>query len=324
MSPVQILKLCALLAALISAAPASIAQQFPSKPVRIIVPSTPGGAIDLIARVLGERLTAAWGQSVLVENKPGGSQMIGTDVVAKSPPDGYNLVIVVSSHAVNPLLFKTLPYDSIKDFSFVVQTHVVPLLLAVAPALPIKTIPELLAYGKANPGKLSYASGGQGSSLHTAAELFKSMTGADILHIPYKGSSAAHPDILSGRTSMIFDTITAIMPHVKSGAVRAVAVTTLKRSSIAPDVPTIAESGVPGFDTSSWGGILAAPGTPKDVIDTINAGINKVLLAPEVSAKLAGSGIEVVGGTPKQWEDFMQVELRKWAKVAKEAGIKPE
>ena len=324
MSPVQILKLCALLAALISAAPASIAQQFPSKPVRIIVPSTPGGAIDLIARVLGERLTAAWGQSVLVENKPGGSQMIGTDVVAKSPPDGYNLVIVVSSHAVNPLLFKTLPYDSIKDFSFVVQTHVVPLLLAVAPSLPIKTIPELLAYGKANPGKLSYASGGQGSSLHTAAELFKSMTGADILHIPYKGSSAAHPDILSGRTSMIFDTITAIMPHVKSGAVRAVAVTTLKRSSIAPDVPTIAESGVPGFDTSSWGGILAAPGTPKDVIDTINAGINKVLLAPEVSAKLAGSGIEVVGGTPKQWEDFMQVELRKWAKVAKEAGIKPE
>ena len=324
MSPVQILKLCALLAALISAAPASIAQQFPSKPVRIIVPSTPGGAIDLIARVLGERLTAAWGQSVLVENKPGGSQMIGTDVVAKSPPDGYNLVIVVSSHAVNPLLFKTLPYDSIKDFSFVVQTHVVPLLLAVAPAWPIKTIPELLAYGKANPGKLSYASGGQGSSLHTAAELFKSMTGADILHIPYKGSSAAHPDILSGRTSMIFDTITAIMPHVKSGAVRAVAVTTLKRSSIAPDVPTIAESGVPGFDTSSWGGILAAPGTPKDVIDTINAGINKVLLAPEVSAKLAGSGIEVVGGTPKQWEDFMQVELRKWAKVAKEAGIKPE
>ncbi len=324
MPPVQILKLCALFAALIGAVPASIAQQFPSKPVRIIVPSTPGGAIDLIARVLGERLTPAWGQSVLVENKPGGSQMIGTDVVAKSPPDGYNLVIVVSSHAVNPLLFKTLPYDSIKDFSFVVQTHVVPLLLAVAPSLPIKTIPELLAYGKANPGKLSYASGGQGSSLHTAAELFKSMTGADILHIPYKGSSAAHPDILSGRTSMIFDTITAIMPHVKSGAVRAVAVTTLKRSSIAPDVPTIAESGVPGFDTSSWGGILAAPGTPKDVIDTINAGINKVLLAPDVSAKLAGSGIEVVGGTPKQWEDFMQVELRKWAKVAKEAGIKPE
>ena len=301
-----------------------LAQSFPSKPVRIIVPAPPGGAIDIIARLLGERLTPMWGQSVLVENKPGGSQIIGTDAVAKSAPDGYNLVIVVSSHAVNPVLFKTLPYDSMKDFSFVTQTHVVPLLLAVAPSLPIKTIPELLAYAKANPGKLSYASGGQGSSLHTAAELFKSMTGTDILHIPYKGSSAAHPDILSGRTSMIFDTITAIMPHVKSGAVRAVAVTTLKRSSIAPEVPTIAESGVPGFDTSSWGGILAAPGTPKDVIEIINAGINKVLLAPDVGAKLSASGIEVVGGTARQWEDFMQAEIRKWAKVARDAGIKPE
>lgn len=301
-----------------------LAQSFPSKPVRIIVPAPPGGAIDIIARLLGERLTPMWGQSVLVENKPGGSQIIGTDAVAKSAPDGYNLVIVVSSHAVNPVLFKTLPYDSMKDFSFVMQTHVVPLLLAVAPSLPIKTIPELLTYAKANPGKLSYASGGQGSSLHTAAELFKSMTGTDILHIPYKGSSAAHPDILSGRTSMIFDTITAIMPHVKSGAVRAVAVTTLKRSSIAPEVPTIAESGVPGFDTSSWGGILAAPGTPKDVIETLNAGMNKVLQAPDVGAKLSASGIEVVGGSAKQWEDFMQAEIRKWAKVARDAGIKPE
>jgi tripartite-type tricarboxylate transporter receptor subunit TctC len=301
-----------------------LAQSFPSKPVRIIVPAPPGGAIDIIARLLGERLTPMWGQSVLVENKPGGSQIIGTDVVAKSAPDGYNLVIVVSSHAVNPVLFKTLPYDSMKDFSFVMQTHVVPLLLAVAPSLPIKTIPELLAYAKANPGKLSYASGGQGSSLHTAAELFKSMTGTDILHIPYKGSSAAHPDVLSGRTSMIFDTITAIMPHVRSGAVRSVAVTTLKRSSIAPEVPTIAESGVPGFDTSSWGGILAAPGTPRDVIETLNAGMNKVLLTPDVGAKLSASGIEVVGGSARQWEDFMQAEIRKWAKVARDAGIKPE
>jgi len=217
---------------------------------------------------------------VLVENKLGGSQIIGTNQVAKSAPNGYNLVIEVSSHAVNPLLFKTLPYDSLKDFSFLVQTHVVPLLLAVAPSMPIRTIPGLLAYGKANPGKLSYYSGGLGSSLHTAAELFKSMTSADILHIAYKGSSAAHPDVISGRTSMIFDTITAIMPHVKSGSVRAVAVTTLKRSSIAPDVPTLAESDVAGFDTSSWGGILVAPGTPKDVIDTLNAGINKVLLTP--------------------------------------------
>ena len=324
MFAIRILKTLALIGFIAGAVPAAMAQAFPAKPVRIIVPAPPGGAIDIIARLLSERLTTTWGQSVLVENKPGGSQIIGTDVIAKSAPDGHNLVIVVSSHAVNPVLFKKLPYDSIRDFAFIAQTHVVPLLLAVAPSLPIRNVAELVAYAKANPEKLSYASGGQGSSLDTAAELFRSMTRTQILHVPYKGSSAAHPDVLTGRTSMIFDTIPAIMGHVRSGAVRAVAVTTLKRSSIAPDVPTIAESGVPGYDASSWGGILAPAGTPKDVVDTLNGAITRILLAPDVSAKLASSGIEVVGGPPRQFEDFMQAEIRKWARVAKDAGIVAE
>lgn len=320
----RMLKTLALLACALCAAGAVMAQAFPARPVRIIVPAPPGGAIDIIARLLADRLTTTWGQSVLVENKPGGSQIIGTEVVAKSPPDGHNLVIIASSHAVNPVLFKKMPFDSTKDFSFVVQTHAVPLLLAVTNSLPVKNVAELIAYAKANPEKLSYASSGQGSSLRTAAELFRSMTGTQILHVPYKGSTAAHPDLISGRTSMIFDTITAILPQVKSGAVRALAVTTLTRSSIAPDVPTIAESGVPGYDASSWGGILAPAGTPKEVVDALNAAMVKVLLAPDVSARLANSGIEVVGGTPRQFEEFMQTEMRKWAKVAKDAGVVPE
>ena len=300
------------------------AQAFPTKPVRIIVPAPPGGAIDVIARLLADRLTTAWGQSVLVENKPGGSQIIGTDIVAKSAPDGYNLVIVPSSHAINPVLFKKLPYDSIKDFSFVVQTQVVPLLLAVANSVPAKNVGELMAYARANPSKLSYASSGQGSSLHVAAELFRSMTDTKILHVPYKGSSAAHPDLIAGRTSMIFDTITAILPHVKSGAVRGLAVTTLKRASIAPDIPTIAESGLPGYDANSWGGIVAPGGTPKEVVDTLNAAINKILLSPDVGARLANVGIEVIGGPARQFEDLVMAENRKWAKVAKDAGIVAE
>ena len=303
---------------------AALAQAFPSRTVRIIVPAPPGGAIDVIARLLADRLTTAWSQSVVVENKPGGSQIIGTDIVAKSPPDGYNLVIVPSSHAINPVLFKKLPYDSIKDFSFIVQTHVVPLMLAVPNSLPVKSVGELIAYAKANPGKLSYASSGQGSSLHVAAELFRSMSDTKILHVPYKGSSAAHPDLIAGRTAMIFDTITAILPHVKSGAVRGLAVTTLKRASIAPDFPTIAESGLPGYDANSWGGIVAPGGTPKEVVDLLNAAINNILLSADVGTRLANAGIEVVGGAPRQFEELVVAENRKWAKVAKDAGIVAE
>src|SRR4051794_4183495 len=218
------------------------AQPYPSRPVRIVVPATPGGAIDLIARTLGDKLTGSLGQAVVVENKPGAANNLGTDFVAKSPPDGYTLLIVASSHATNKHLYKSLPYDPVKDFEPIVYTHVVPLLLTVHPSVPAKTVPELVTWIKANPDKAVYASSGAGSSLHMAAELFMQMTGTKMQHVPYKGSSAAHPDLLAGRTVIIFDTMTAIRPHVKSGALRGIAVTTAKRSSAMPELPAIAES----------------------------------------------------------------------------------
>jgi tripartite-type tricarboxylate transporter receptor subunit TctC len=219
------------------------AQSYPSRPVKIVVPATPGGAIDLIARTLGDKLTGSLGQPVVVENKPGAANNLGTDYVAKSPPDGYTLLIIASSHATNKHLYKNLPYDPVKDFEPVVYTHVVPLLLAVHPSVPAKNVQELTAWVKANPDKAIYASSGPGSSLHMAAELYMSMTGTKMHHVPYKGSSAAHPDLLAGRTAMIFDTITAVRGHVKAGTLRGIAVTTLKRSSSMPELPTIAESG---------------------------------------------------------------------------------
>ena len=300
------------------------AQPYPSRPVKIVVPATPGGAIDLIARALANKLTGSLGQPVVVENKPGAANNLGTDFVAKSPPDGYTLVIVASSHATNKWLYKDLPYDPVKDFAPVVYTHVVPLLLAVHPSVPAKNVQELTAWVKANPDKAIYASSGPGSSLHMAAELYMSMTGTKMQHVPYKGSSAAHPDLLAGRTAMIFDTITAVRGHVRAGTLRGIAVTTLKRSSSMPELPTIAESGLPGYDASTWGGILAPAGTPKDVVAKLNGAINSALKQGDVRARLMGAGIEIQGGTPEQFGEVIKAEIDKWGRVVREAGIQPE
>jgi tripartite-type tricarboxylate transporter receptor subunit TctC len=300
------------------------AQPFPSRAVKIVVPATTGGAIDLIARSLAEKMSATLGQPVVVENKPGASNNLGTDFVAKSPPDGYTLVIVASSHATNKHMFKTLPYDPVKDFEPVVYTHIVPLLLAVHPSVAAKTVPELIAWIKANPDKANYASSGPGSSLHMAAELFMSMSKTKMQHVPYKGSSAAHPDLLAGRTAMIFDTVTAIRPHVKSGGVRGIAVTTLARSSSVPELPTISESGLPGYDASTWGGLLAPAGTPKDAVAKLNASANAAMKQEDVRARLTGAGIEIQGGTPEQFGKVIRDEVDKWGRIVREAGIQPE
>ena len=310
--------------ALMLCAFSAAAQSYPTRTVRIVVPATPGGAIDLIARSLAEKMTASLGQPVVVENKPGASNNLGTDFVAKSPPDGYTLVIIASSHATNKYLFKQMPFDPVKDFEPVVYTHVVPLLLAVNPTVPAKNVQELTAWVKANPDKAVYASSGPGSSLHMAAELYMNMTGTKMHHVPYKGSSAAHPDLLAGRTAMIFDTITAVQGHVKSGALRGIAVTTAKRSSAMPDLPTIAESGLPGYDASTWGGILAPAGTPKDVVAKLNSSINAALKMDDVRARLMGAGIEIQGGTPEQFAAVIRNEIDKWGRVTKAAGILPE
>jgi tripartite-type tricarboxylate transporter receptor subunit TctC len=313
----------ALLALTLAPLPAA-AQSYPSRPVKIIVPATPGGAIDLIARSLAEKLTVSLGQSVVVENKPGASNNLGTDFVAKSAPDGYTLVIVASSHATNKHMFKSLPYDPVKDFAPVAYTHVVPLLLAVHPSVPAKTVPELVAWLKTQGDKVSYASSGAGSSLHMAAELFMSMSKTTMQQVPYKGSSAAHPDLLAGRTLVMFDPVPAIRAHVQAGSLRGLAVTTLNRSSAFPNLPTMAESGLPGYDASTWGGILAPAGTPREVVARLNTAINDALKLEDVRARLIGAGIELQSGTPEHFGNVIKNEVDKWGRILKEAGIQPE
>ncbi len=318
------LAVTAAMAGLAVGASGALAQGYPAKPIKIVVPATPGGAIDTIARLVGDKLTQSLGQAVVIENKPGAANNLGTDFVAKSAPDGYTLVIVASSHATNKFLYKTLPYDPVADFEPVVYTHVVPLLLAVHPSVPAKTVPELITWVKANPDKANYASSGSGSSLHMAAELFMGMSGTKMLHVPYKGSSAAHPDLMGGRTMMIFDTITAIQAHVKSGAVRGIAVTTTERSPAFPDLPTISEAALKGYDASTWGGILAPAKTPKDIVAKLNVAINAAMKMEDVKAKLTGAGIQLQGGTPEQFAKVIWIEIEKWGKVVKAAGIQPE
>lgn len=316
--------LASLAAATLAVAGPLSAQTFPAKSITIVVPASPGGAIDLAARLIGQKLTESTGQSVVIDNKAGATGIIGSDFVAKAAPDGHTLALVASSHAINPSMKKVLPFDTLKGFEPVVLTHVVPLMLVVAPSLPVQTVKELIAYGKANPGKMTFASSGAGGAPHFSGELFKTMAGLDLVHVPYKGSTLAHPDLLSGRTSLMFDTVAAINAQVKSDKVRALAVTTAKRSAAAPNVPTMAEAGMPGYETSTWGGILAPAGTPKAVVAKLNAEINKALSAPDVRQRLQDAGIEAGGGTSQQFTDFIQSEMVKWAKVAKDAGIQPE
>lgn len=300
------------------------AQTFPSRAITIVVPASPGGAIDLAARLIGQKITESMGQAVLIDNKAGATGIIGTDFVAKAAPDGYTLALVASSHAINPSMVKKLPFDTVRSFEPVALTHVVPLVLVVSNSLPVKSVRELVSYGKAHPGEMSFASSGSGGAPHFSGELFKSMAGLEITHIPYKGSTLAHPDLISGRTSMMFDTVAAINVQIKANRVRPLAVTTLKRSSIMPDVPTMAEAGLPGFETSTWGGLLAPAGTPRATVAKLNAEVNRILALPDVRKTLQDAGIEPGNGTPQQFSDFIAIEMVKWAKVAKGANIQPE
>jgi len=309
--------------ALAGALPAA-AQTFPTKPITIVVPASPGGAIDLAARLIGQKLTESWGQPVVIDNKTGATGIIGTDFVAKSAPDGHTLVLVASSHAINPSMVKKLPFDTVKSFEPVTQTHVVPLVLVMAPTFPAKDLKELIVYGKANPGKLSFASSGSGGAPHFSGEMFKSMTGIEMIHIPYKGSTLAHPDLMSGRVSIMFDTLAAVSTQVKGGGMKALAVTTTKRASTLPNVPTMAEAGLPGYETSTWGGLLAPAGTPKPVVAKLATEVARILALPDVRQRLLDTGVEPVGGTPEQFNAFIGTEMIKWAKVARDAGIQPE
>ena len=319
----------ALTCAAITFAPAIAQAQgaaaFPSKPIRLIVPYPPGGGSDTIARPLAQRLTENVKQQVIIDNRGGASGNIGMEMAAKAPPDGHTIVFALTAQlAVNPALFRKIPYDPVKDFEPVVYTHVVPLMLAVNPSVPARTVPELITWIKQNPDKAVYAHSGNGSSLHMAAELFMTMSGTKMQGIPYKGSSAAHPDLLGGRVALIFDTITAIQQHAKAGGVRPLAVTTSKRSPSWPELPTIAEAALPGYDASTWGGILAPAGTPKPIVAKLNAVINTALQSEDVRAKLGAAGIQIQGGTPEAFGAVIATEVDKWAKVVAAAGIQPE
>lgn len=319
-----LLKTLAATAALALVPTLAAAQAYPARPIKIVVPAPPGGAIDTIARVVGDKLALSMGQPVIVDNRPGASNNLGTDVLAKSPPDGYTIGIVGGSHNINKFLFKNLGWDPEKSFEPIVYTHVVPLVFAIYPQIPAKTLPELVAWMKAHPADAKVATSGRGSAQEMAAEMFRMASGAEMLLVPYKGSSAAHPDLLGGRTALYIDTISAIGAQVKGGNVRAVAVSTLKRTAALPDVATADEQGLKGFDANTNGGFLAPTGTPRAIVDKLNAEINAALKLPDVRTKLEAAGIEIQGGTPQDYAALIKSDLAKWAKVIKAANIQPD
>ena len=299
------------------------AQPYPNKPIRMIVPFPPGGPIDTMARLAGKFITDSVGQQVVVENRPGAGGVVGSDYVAKAAPDGYTLIMGnAGSHGINAAVYTKLPYDIQKDFAPVSQVAVAPNVMVINPSLPANSVAEFIAYAKANPGKLSYASGGNGSSAHMSMELFKSMSGIDIQHVPYKGSSPALTDVVSGQVVAFIGNMPPTVPLIKAGKLRALAVTTKSRSALMPELPTITEAGLPGFETVAWFGVLAPAGTPPDVVNRLSAEIAKIAKLPDIREKLVAMGAEPVGGTPEEFKAVIDRDIAKWKPLAQKVGIK--
>lgn len=308
-------------AGLLAAVPAAAQAAYPSKTITIIVPFAAGGTTDILARIVAQGLTAELGQTVIVDNRAGAGGNIGGQAAARATADGYTLFMgTVGTHAINASLYKKMPFDPIKDFAPLTRVANVPNLLVANPKQPFKTVKELIAYAKANPGKLNFASSGNGSSIHLSGELFKSMTKIDMQHVPYKGSAPAMTDLLGNQVGIMFDNMPSAIQHVRSGKLRALAVTTAKRSPELPDVPTIAEAGVPGYEATSWFGMFAPAATPPAIITTLNNAIVKVLAKPEVKKQINDQGAEVYSETPAHFADFIQKESAKWSKVVKDSG----
>ncbi|HEV3009377.1 MAG TPA: tripartite tricarboxylate transporter substrate binding protein [Burkholderiales bacterium] len=296
--------------------------QFPSKPLRLIVPFAPGGSTDIFARLIGERAALTLGQPVVVENRAGAAGNIGANEVVRAAPDGYTLLMATTGvMAINNALYKNMTYDAAKDLEPVIYVASITNVLIVPPDLPAKNVAELVAMAKKEPGKLTFASSGAGASTHMSAELFKSMTGTDILHVPYKGSGPAMPDLMSGRVHMMFENAPGAVSHIKAGKLRALAQTGLKRSPALPDVPTVAESGVPGYESLSWSGIAVPAGTPRAVIERLNKDLNTVLATPEMRQKLEEQGAETIGGAPEAFAQHIRAEREKWSRLIREKNI---
>lgn len=299
------------------------AQDYPAKPVKMVVPFPPGGSLDITGRLIAQRLSEMWGQSVVVENRPGAGGNIGADFVAKSPPDGYTILMgALSTHAVNPNLYSKMPYDAAKDFVPITLIAITPNVLVVNASSPVNNVKEFIAYTKANPGKLSFGSGSNGSAGHLAGELYKVETGTDSVHIPFKGGAPATQALLAGDTQFMFDNLANAMTQVKAGKLKALAVTTAERSKLAPELPTMAEAGLPGFDISTWYGFFAPAGTPPAIVAKWNADVTKILNSPDVRAKLMEGGAEPSPNSPAQFQQMIARELAKYARIVKASGAK--
>jgi tripartite-type tricarboxylate transporter receptor subunit TctC len=309
---------CVLLAAIFAVQ----AQAFPDKPVRLVVPYSAGGSTDLISRALGHKLSEMWGQTVVIDNRPGGGTIIATDIVADSAPDGYTLLVTTTSFSILPSLTDKLPYDPAKDFEPITLINTTPLVLVVNPGVPAKSVKELIALAKARPGELNFGSAGSGGSNHLAGELFNVMAGVNIVHVPYKGNAPALNDLVGGHVDIVFNGLTSAVPLIKSGRLRPLAVTSLTRADALPDVPTLDELGLKGFQAAAWNGLSAPARTPKAVIDRINADVVKVLHSPELVERLKAEGSYPVGNSPEQFAVFLRDETAKWSKVIKFANVK--
>src|SRR5712691_6626015 len=310
-------------AAMLGVSPAAIAQQYPTKPVRIIVPFAPGGGSDFIARFMAQRLTEGLGRQVIVENKPGAGGVLGIEQGIKAPPDGYTLTLIASSYTVNPSVYR-LNFDPVNDITPIIQMSQGPLLIVVRPSLPVKNTKELIALAKSKCGQVNFASSGQGSVIHLATELFDSMAGIKMNHIPYKGTGPALTDTIGGQTDIFFSSTATAMPHVQAGKLRAIAVTTAKRIPVLPNVPTVAESGVPGYDVTLWHGLIGPKGMARPVVERINGEVTKALVAKETAVQLLNDGVAPAGGTPEQFLAQIKKEIEVWRKVAADASVKVE
>jgi tripartite-type tricarboxylate transporter receptor subunit TctC len=314
----------ALVVALEFAVTSVAAQGYPNKPVRIVVPTAPGGGVDILSRLLGQKLSEIHGQQFVIDNRPGAGANIGTALVAKSPADGYTLLTVPSSISISASLYKKLPYDAVKDLAPIALVAATPYFVVLHPSVPAASVRELVKLAKSRPGELTYASGGSGTASHLAGEMLKKMAGIDLVHVPYKGVGPAVTDVLAGHVSLFFAGLPASGSHIKAGKLKAIAVADAKRSSLMPQLPTIAEAGYPGYAVENWLGMLAPAGTPADIISRLNGNIVRMLSTAEVSERLAALGFEPVGSTPEQFAAQLKSEIAKWAKVIQETGVRAE
>ena len=301
----------------------ALGQAYPAKPIRLVVPFPAGGSLDVVARAIGQKLTEAWSQPVVIDNRPGAGGNIGADLVAKAAPDGYTILEgALSTHAVNVSLYSRMPYDPVRDFAPITLVAVTPNVLVVNPSLPVNSVKELIAYAKANPGKLSFGSGSNGSAGHLAGELFKIEAGVDMTHVPYKGGAPAMQDLLAGQTQLMFDNLANSMQQVRAGKLKALAVTTAQRSTLVPELPTLSEAGLPGFDISTWWGFMAPAGTSKEIIAKWNAEVTRILETPEMKAFFAQQGAEARPTSPEAFGEMIRSEIAKYAKIVKASGAK--